>query len=299
MRWKKTLVLFALFTALLIPLCLPLSSHAQDYSFSLDQEVVDTWINQDGSVTLEYWFTFTCDRDAHAIDVVDIDLPTDDYELSDTRADVGGQQVPFIEESRYVTHGIAVWLGSAEIGPGKTGTVHLAVDRVGGMVYEDSEDDECASIQFSPTQFESRVVHGSTDLTVRFHLPPDVQPEEFRRYHSPSGWPQEQPDTGLDGEGRVLYTWHNSAAASDRQYIFGISFPRRYVAGANIQKSPSVLGKVKVRLFEIAAGVIVFFAWRKFVCRCDGQVLLGRRCDGLQPRDCHQQQDRSGETGVP
>jgi len=241
MRWKKTLVLLAIFASLSVLLSLPLPSYAQDYYFSLDQEVVDVWVNQDGSVSLEYWFTFTCDYGAHPIDVVDVGLPTGDYELADVRADVGGRPVSFIEESEYVTHGVAVWLGDATIGPGETGTVHVVVDRVGGMVYEDSDDSEYASTEFSPTWFESEFVHGTTDLAVRFHLPPGVGPEEPRWHSSPSGWPQEQPDTGLDEDGRVLYTWRNSAAAPDRQYTFGASFPRQYVAEEAIQKGPSAL----------------------------------------------------------
>ena len=240
--WKKILVLLASFVVLFL-LCAPFPSYAQDYSFSLDQEEVDVWINQDGSVTLEYWFTFTCDSGAYAIDVVDVGLPTTDYSVSDVRADVAGRAVSYIEESEYVD-GVAVWLGEGTIGPGQTGTVHVVVDRVGRMVYEDSEDREYASTEFSPTWFGSRYVHGTTDLTVRFHLPVGVQPEEPRWHRSPSGWPQDQPDTYLDGDGRVLYVWYHASAAPDRQYTFGASFPRQYVDEAAIQKGPSVLEQI-------------------------------------------------------
>ncbi len=78
------------------------------------------WIGPDGSVALEYWFTFTCDPGAHPIDVVDVGLPTDDYRISDIRADVDGQPISFIEDSEYVTYGVAVWLGDATIAPGET-----------------------------------------------------------------------------------------------------------------------------------------------------------------------------------
>ncbi len=227
------------------PTAIPVASldqyEGEEYSFSLDQETVDVWINQDGSVSLEYWFTFTCDPGAHPIDVVDVGLPTDDYSLADISADVGGVPVYYIEESEYVEHGVAVWLGDGTIEPGETGTVHVIVERVGRMIYEDSEDTEYASTEFSPTWFGSQFVHGTTDLTVRFHLPEGVQPEEPRWHRSPSNWPQDQPDTALDEEGRVLYTWHNPAAAPDRQYTFGASFPRRYVAEEAIQKGPSAL----------------------------------------------------------
>jgi hypothetical protein len=279
MRWKKTLVLSVLFVLLSVLLCHPASSYAQDYSFSLDQEIVDVWVNQDGSVSLEYRFTFTCDRSAHPVDVVDVGLPTGDYNLAGIRADVGGRSVHFIEESEYVTHGVAVWLGDGTIGPGQTGTVHVVVDRVGGMVYADTDDPGYASAEFSPTWFESEFVHDTTELTVRFHLPQGVQPEEPRWHSSPSGWPSDQPDTRLDADGRVLYIWYNSAAAPDRQYIFGASFPRQYVAEDAIQEGPSVLEKIFGGIFgafsclagmicnpvfifvAIFAGIIGLFTW--------------------------------------
>ncbi|MBU0705468.1 MAG: DUF2207 domain-containing protein, partial [Chloroflexi bacterium] len=239
MRLKKALTWLALF----VLLCVPTISYAQEYSFSLDQEVVDVWINQDGSVTLEYWLTFTCDTGAHSIDAVDLGLPTGDYDPSGFRADVEGVPVDKIDRDYQGggDYGVAVWLGDGTINPGQTGTVHVFVDRVGGMVYEDSADAEYASTEFSPTWFGSSFSHGSTDLTVYFHLPEGVQPEEPRWHHSPSGWPQDQPETALDDDDRVVYFWHNPSAAPDQQYIFGASFPRQYVSVGAIQTGPSAL----------------------------------------------------------
>jgi hypothetical protein len=246
MRWKKSLVLLLLFAVLLTLLRAP-TSCAQDYSFSMDKLEVDVQVNRDGSVTLEYWITFTCDIDGHPIEIVDVGLPNSDYTISDARADVEGKPVDHIgsDFEGEGTSGVAVHLGSAgTIRPGDTGTVHVVVDRVGSMVYEDSSDEAYASVEFAPLYFISSVVHGVTDLTVRFHLPAGVQPEEPRWHHSPSGWPQDQPDTYLDEEGRVLYVWYNAAAAPDRQYMFGASFPRQYVDEGVIQKGPSPLEQI-------------------------------------------------------
>jgi hypothetical protein len=266
MRWKKLSILFI---GLSVLLCLAPPSYAQDYSFSLDQHVVDVWVNQDGSASLEYAFTFTCDPGAHPIDVVDVGLPTGDYRISDIRGDVDGLLIDRVDSDYQGSgdHGVAVWLGSAAIRPGQTGTVHVIVGRVGGMVYEDSEDREYASTEFSPTWFGSEFVHGTTDLTVRFHLPPGVQPEEPRWHRSPSGWPQDQPDTALDSEGRVLYTWRNPTAAPDRQYLFGASFPRQYVDEAAIQQGPSpidqffaALGAVLSVICPLLCPIVAFIA---------------------------------------
>jgi len=273
MYWKNILVLLVL----LVPLCVPTPSYAQDYSFSLDQEVVDVWINQDGSISLEYWFTFTCDVGNYHIAAVDVGLPNGNYSLSDIHADVDGRPIDHVgsDYEGEGNYGVAVWLGDATIKSGETATVHVVVDRVGNMVYEDSDDSEYASTEFSPTWFGSEFIHGTTDLTVRFHLPLGVEAEEPRWHRSPSGWSQEQPDTGLDGDGRVLYTWHHSAAAPDRQYIFGASFPRQYVSESAIQKGPSALEQIFAAIttalscccnpipifFVIVAGFIGLSVW--------------------------------------
>jgi hypothetical protein len=242
MRWKKALFLLTLFALL----CVSTPSYAQEYSFSMDKEEVDVWINQDGSVRLEYSFTFTCDPGAHPIDVVDLGLPTGDYSLGDISGNVGGKPIDRVDRDYQGDgpYGVAVWLGSGTINPGQTGTVHIVVERVGGMIYQDSDDAEYASTEFSPTWFGSKYVHGTTEMIVYFHLPAGVQPEEPRWHHSPSGWPQTEPEAALDEEGRVVYTWYNPSAAPDRQYIFGASYPSRYVSTDAIQKGPSAFEQI-------------------------------------------------------
>ncbi len=255
---RRVAFLLLLVAVLSLPAGAVLPVYAQEYSFSLDKEEVDVWIERDGSVRLEYWFTFTCDLTADAIDVVDVGLPTSQYSLFDIRADVDGRPIASIEESPYVEYGVAVWLGDASIRPGETGTVHVVVRLVGGMVYEDDKDKEYASVEFSPTWFDSDLVHGSTEMAVYFHLPEGVQPEEPRWHKSPGGWPEE-PDTALDKEGRVLYTWYNPQARPDKQYIFGASFPRRYVAEGAIQEPPSFLETVLPKIAGVFCNPILWF----------------------------------------
>ncbi len=253
MRAKKTLAIGAI---LFVLLSASAPALAQDYSFSLDREVVDVWVNRDGSIRIEYWFTFTCDRGAHPIDAVDVGLPNGNYSLSDIRADVDGKPVQRIDRDYQGegSYGVAVWLGGASINPGQSGTVHVVVARVGGMVYEDSDDANYASTEFSPTWFGSEYVHGTTDMTVRFHLPEGVKPEEPRWHRSPSSWPAE-PQTALDENGRVLYTWHNPSAAPDRQYTFGASFPRQYVDASAIQTGPSALEQLFTGITTCICGI--------------------------------------------
>lgn len=276
MRQKKTLILLVFLIALLGA---PITAQAQDYSFSLDQLEVNVWVNENGTVKLEYWLVFTCDPGAHAIDIVDLGLPNSDFSRSDIRADVGGTPVERIgsDFQGEGTDGVAIHLGAGTIAPGNTGKVHVVVERMGSMMYTDDTDTEYVSIRFAPLYF-SGSVHGTTDMTVRFFLPPGVQPDEPRWHKSPSGWPSE-PYADLH-EGRVMYEWYNAAADPSRQHFFGASFPRKYVSEGVVQKAPpapppgeglieSIVGDlsccgswcIPCGFFAIFGGVAALSAW--------------------------------------
>ena len=239
MRWKRALVLFTLIATLAALLCAPLTSHAQSYSFSLDQLEVNVWINNDGSASLEYWLVFTCDPGAHPIEIVDLSLPNSDFSRSDIDGNTDGTPIDHVgsDFEGEGKDGVALYLGNGTIDPGQTGTVEVKVKRVGSMVYEDDNDAEYASVKFAPLYFVG-TVHGTTDMIVRFFLPEGVQPDEGRWHASPSGWPGE-PNTGLEGEkDRVMYEWYNPAADPSRQHFFGASFPRKYVSAGTVQTAP-------------------------------------------------------------
>jgi hypothetical protein len=249
MRCYRRRIAIAFSLAVFLLLAAPAVGLAQDYSFTVDETVVDVWINPDGSVSLEYWLTFTCDYGAHAIDVVDLGLPTGDYSLTSVSATSKGRQIAYVEESDWLYYGVAIWLGEGTIYAGETGTVHIFVDRVGGMIYEDSEDPEYGSTEFIPNYFEGGFVQGTTEMTVRMHLPAGVQPEEPRYHRSPSGWPQTEPDSYHDADGRIVYEWYHATADAGREYTFGASYPSTYVEESAIQEPPStwelILGAIE------------------------------------------------------
>ncbi|HSB91326.1 MAG TPA: hypothetical protein VLD63_15025 [Anaerolineales bacterium] len=210
---------------------------AQTYSFQLPQEVVDVFIQADGTYRVVYAFTFLNDAGADPLDFVDVGVPTDDYDLSSVAATVDGQPVSDISQSPYVKPGVAVGLGARSIAPGRSGTVVVEIGRVGHVLYPADQQDY-ASAKFSPTWFDSQFVHGSTDLTVTFHLPPGVQPDE-PRWHTPEGgWPSQDPATGFDNDGRIVYTWRDTSARGDTQYTFGASFPASYIPSGAIVTAP-------------------------------------------------------------
>ncbi|MDD2695382.1 MAG: hypothetical protein PHD58_05635 [Anaerolineales bacterium] len=223
---------------------LPGSALAQTYSFSLDREIVHVLWNEDGSLSIDYQFFFSNDPTASPLDFVDVGVPNANYDLASVSADVNGNPVYDIEASPYVSPGVAVGLGNYAIQPGQSSNVNVFIGRVERVLNPDSDDSNYASAVFSPTWFGSEYVHGATDLTVSFHMPPGVKPEEPRWHSAPAGFP-ETPETSIDGEGRVTYTWRNPQARGDRQYLFGASFPSSYVPAATIQR-PSIWEKIGI-----------------------------------------------------
>ncbi len=228
--------LLAICLVFLLTFGLASSVSAQSYSFSLDKEVVNVYWNSDGTTALDYQLTFTNSPGGHVIDFVDVGMPNGNYVAA--TADVGGNAVSISSDYQgQGSYGFSVDMGAYAIQPGQTGTVHVYVGRVSQVLYADDNDTNYASAVFSPTWFGSQYVNGTTDLSVTFHLPPGVKPEEPRWHASPSGFPSE-PQSGIDPQGRVTYAWNNPSASGSTQYTFGASFPKSYVPADAIITTP-------------------------------------------------------------
>jgi hypothetical protein len=264
---KKARLLFI--PILIIIALIPASALAQTYLFSLDKLTVDYAINPDGTASIDYTFVFTNAASASPIDFVDVGLPNSNFSTGDIAAYVDGKPLSFISRSDYQGSGVgvAVGLGSDAIPPGRTGTVRVVIPTVRDVLYPDSQDKNYASTVFVPTYFGSQYVQGQTDMTVIFHLPPGVQPDEPRWHASPSGWPTE-PQTGIDDQGRITYTWHNANARGYEQYKFGASFPAQYIPASAIVH-PSFLETLGISADSLISftmccgfiGFVVFIIW--------------------------------------
>jgi hypothetical protein len=225
-RWR---ILVSLSLSILLLVLAVVSASGQSYSFSLDQETVDVYLQSDGTMSLLYRMVFTNDPSAPAIEFVDLGMPSPAYDLSSIAASIDNIGISHIANSEYIDQGIELGLGSNSIQPGRSGTVVVQIANVRDILYEDTQGDNYASVEFYPNYFDSNLVHGRTDLTLRFHLPPGVQPDEPRWHDAPGGWPDSSPATYLDNDQRVVYEWHNPSASASTEYKFGASFPQSYV----------------------------------------------------------------------
>jgi hypothetical protein len=228
--------IFAIFLVFLLTFGLVTGVSAQSYFFNLDQEVVNVFWNEDGTLALDYQFTFTNSPGGHVIDFVDVGVPTGQF--SDVSADVNGNPLTISSDFQgQGGSGFSVDMGAYAIQPGQSGTVHVVVGKVENVLYKDDNDEAYASAVFTPNWFGSEFVSGVTDLTVTYHMPPGVQPSEPRWHAAPSGFPSE-PQTGIGADGRVYYTWNNPAASGSTQYTFGASFPKIYIPESAIVTPP-------------------------------------------------------------
>lgn len=207
---------------------------AQAYAFQITKLTIDVFWNSDGSEALDYNFDFANKPSGHIIDYLDLPLPNSNYSDSDITAFVNGNQVYDISTSEFQGEGgsgVAIGLGSYSIPAGGTGTVQIHVERVRDVIFVDKQDNNYVSSVFGTPYYKNS--SGNTDLTVIFHLPPEVKPEEPKWHASPSGFPS-QPTTGIDDQGRIYYSWNNPNANSSNQYLFGASFPKNYVPSNTI-----------------------------------------------------------------
>ena len=231
------------------------SGLAQTYLFQVAREVVDVYWNDTGTLTVAYQFDIINSPSGDAFDVADIGAPTSDYDISKATASINSIPLTGIQKSPYVKNGIAVELGQYAIPPGGSGTLQVVIPEIKNVLYVDSQDSNYASAVFSPSWFGSEFVQGATDLTVTYHLPSGIQPEEPRWHAAPSGF-SEQPTTGFDQNGHIIYTWTNPQASAATEYKFGASFPKNYIPESAIVAQSIDIGKIVNFIFSLLCFII-------------------------------------------
>ena len=251
----RFLPLLVVLVFLLIPFGAAL---AQDYFFSVVAERVDVYWEADGTLTLDYEIVFHNGPNAHEIDVVDLGLPNDTYDTANIEATFNNQPISYIQpQSEYIDVGPAIYFNNP-LPPNGTGTFRARITDIRDVLYADNEDENYASAVFIPNYFGSEYVFDSSDITIVYHLPPGVQPDE-PKWHTADhpGFPDE-PATGFDSDGRITYTWRNENASASSEYLFGASFPKVYVPAGSILE-PDIFQR-----FGIEAAVFLPFLF----CLC-------------------------------
>ncbi|HEX7541931.1 MAG TPA: hypothetical protein VF352_07355 [Anaerolineales bacterium] len=274
----KKLRLLASFVLIVLMFTMVSGVAAQSYTFNLTQEIVNVYWNSDGTMALDYVFTFANDPSGHVIDFTDVGMPNGNFDFGSITADVGGQPVsPSSDFQGDGPYGFSVDMGAYAIQPGQTGSVHVSVGKITQVLQKDSSEPAAyASGVFAPAYFTT--AYGNTDLTVIFHLPPGVQSQEPRYHATQGGWPcTDQPATGYDDQNCITYTWQCSTANGSTQYTFGASFPNQYVPADAIYTPPpfDILGWIGGFISVVAANFSGFCCFGFFILMFVGAPILG------------------------
>jgi hypothetical protein len=200
-----------------------------DYLFNVEVQETHLWIKKDGSAEIWYYIVFKNDRNGKTIDIVDIGLPNDSYDLESAKATVNGYPAYLIKKSEYIPIGVEVHLGAYSIPPGQRGELRFQINQK-EMVFTDDQDENYASVEFITNFFGAAYVTGRSDIDVFFHFPSGVKSEE-PRYHK-----EKFTSAGVDKNELVFYRWQIKDGDISLAYRFGASFPKKYMNEGAVKK---------------------------------------------------------------
>src|SRR5262249_39317506 len=153
-----------------------------------------------------------------AIDIVDIGMPNDQYNLDKIQAWVSGSPVSGIRPSQYVKPGVEVHIEDQAIQPGYGRNFRLEAT-ARNLVFQDTTRKDYASLRITPTWFGEQYVVNTSDILLQVHIPPGVKPDEVLS--------QNVPFTGVDfQENHVIVTWRTTRRLTG-PFLVGVSFPKR------------------------------------------------------------------------
>lgn len=190
---------------------------AQGYSFAVPELRMQVYVQPDASVRIVYDFTF--ENYGRPIDIVDIGLPHEGYDIDTMSAKINGVNLGDIRTSEYIDVGVEVHLGSQAIPSGETGTLHFECT-MPNMVYQDTTRKDYASLQITPTWFDEDLVRGTSNIRVAVHLPEGVQPDEA--LHQGVNFSNKALY-----QGRTVVVWQWQSGTATQPYQVGVSFPQR------------------------------------------------------------------------
>ena len=198
---------------------------AQDYSFRVEKMHLQVYVQSDASARLEYEIDFANQPSAHAIDIVDIGLPHEKYNIQNMSASIGDQKLTTIKKSEFIDVGVEIHLGAHQIRAGNKGTLRFQC-KMPDLVYQDTTDKKLASLQIKPTWFDSKSTVGKSDLRIAIHMLPTVKPADVKYQNEKTKY----TELVLFGEGEKEHTvaiWQYKDRWLDKNNPkVGVSFPQ-------------------------------------------------------------------------
>lgn len=192
---------------------------AQTYLFRVPNLQMQVFVQPDASARILYTITFENTHFGSAIDIVDIGLPHAGYTIDTMQAAIDGIPLRTIRRSEYVNPGVEIPLGQHAIQPGQQGVFSFECT-MPDMVYQDTTNRENASLQITPTWFDSDLVIGTTNIQIAIHMLPGIRPEEVL-------YQREEFTNKAIFQDRVVAVWEWPDRPATQAYLVGVSFPKR------------------------------------------------------------------------
>jgi hypothetical protein len=149
-------------------------------------------------------------------------------------ASIDGEPLPTIRPSEFVDPGVEIPLSGQQIGAGESATLNFEFT-MPDMVYGDTTRGDYASLQITPTWWDSEFVTGDTNLQIAIHMLPGIEPDEVLS--------QDVPFTNKAlFDDRVVAVWEVPDWSATGPYRVGVSFPERGMTGV-----------IRLNAFQLAA----------------------------------------------
>jgi len=217
MNRKRLCHALVLLTLLMLITSIGGPAYAQNYSFAVPEMLMQVIVQEDGSTRIIYDITF--ENFGSPIDVVDIGMPHSKYRIGTMSASIGDVALTDIRVSQYVKPGVEVHLKNQAIASGARGTLHFEMT-MPEMIFADTTNKENASLQITPTWFDSDLVRGTGTIEIRVVMLEGIQPDEV--LYQDVAFSDKYVESG-----RVVAVWRYENVAATKAYRVGVSFPQR------------------------------------------------------------------------
>ena len=234
----------------LLPLMLApfTGAYAQAITYRVDKEYVKIWINQDGTIDLQYDIKMTCL--SGSIGGFYVGMPKGDFKIGSAK-DMSGATLTAEDASSGDTYQVDVTL-ARRIGSGESAEFYL-ITNVAGMIYRDEQNPGNYGMQFTASWFEDAQV---IDLRVLIVFPPGAETDLVKNTPDWSSPPVHDPSE----DNRLTMYWERHSLGQGDKFTVGVSFPSSLMPSYNPEGGLSwstILGIAGAGIFAVIVGLVV------------------------------------------
>jgi len=190
-----------------------MGAYAQTITYQVDKEYAKIWINQDGTMDLQYNIRITCL--SGSIGGFYVGMPNGDFKIGSAE-DIGGTILTVNDASSGDNYRVDVTL-ARRISSGESAEFTLMTN-VARMIFKDNQNPGNYGLKFTASWVDDAQV---LDLRVLIVLPPGAEPDKVK--NTPDYDHMLVHDTSEDG--RMTMYWERHSLVEGEKFTVGVSFP--------------------------------------------------------------------------